>query len=191
MRQDWTSTRIEKAQEAARQRIRDDRDGAPPDVVEILEAIESGLFDPDFGVGVAQRACGATQTAVQHFTQHFTMTMKDYIRNRLLEVAGKLLDDVTVNPCAIAAAVGFRNGVALSRWLERWTQESASERRRRAVRKARSWPVLSIWIRVQVGALRIAEVERLARVCARSAVKGGAVVHPPRSPQGDAAEPAE
>ncbi len=162
MRQDRTSNLIRAAQGAARQRIREDRKGAPPDVAEIVEAIEQGIFDPTFSVAAAKRACGATQTEVLHFHQHFATTMQAYIMDLLLRTAKELVDDCRVDLGAVPGGLGFNDdGVRFSRWFGRWTGKTPAKRREEVSEE----PDFETWTRAAVGALRAQEAEDLARAC--------------------------
>ncbi len=164
MRQDRTSIFIREAQEACRQRIREDRRGAPPDVAEILAAIEHGLFDPNFGVAKARHASGATQTAVLHFHQLFATTVQAYIIERLLQTADELIVNPRVDLGAVPKALGFNgDGARFSRWFKRWTGKTPTQRREEAREESEEEPDLETWMRAGVGALRPEEAARIAR----------------------------
>ena len=171
-----SATLIRAAQEVARQRIRQDQRGTPPDVGKILGTLAEGLFDPAFTIAAAKRASGATQAAVLRFQRRFGMTMQIYVRQRKLEAAKEMVDDLRVDLCAVPEALGFGDDMErFCRWFKEWTGTTPTQRRAEIL----DWPDFETWARLSVGGVRLDEAEELlsraesaAQTPGRNAAKG-------------------
>ncbi len=170
-----SATLIRAAQEAARQRIREDQRGAPPDVAAILDSLEEGPFDPAFSIAAARRASGATQTADQRFQQRLGTTMQKYVRQRKLEAAKEMVDDLRIDLGAVPRALGFGDDAnRFCRWFKKWANKTPTQRRAEIL----EWPDFETWARMAVGGVRLEEAEEL--LCrAESAVQPP----PPKGPR--------
>ncbi len=119
------------AAEATRQRIRRDRKKVSAQLWLVLDYIEAHLLDDELQVGTLWTACGIGDDAMgQRFAVELKKKPRDYIAERRMEVAARLLlrSDLTV--WQIAAEVCYGSGSALARTFRKWGEQSPREYRR-------------------------------------------------------------
>ena len=179
---------IQRVKEETLQRIRDDQEGAPADVAEILAVIEKGIFGGAFDVNDLRRSCVPTEETLRAFRARFGGAFKSYLTDRRLAVAERLVDEPEVDLAEIAEALGFASLLAFARWFRRWTGKTPEGRR--SALQPRSAPVskktqavvcedapISLWFQARVTALRHDEIDRLiAFIRARAEAPRGAPV---------------
>ena len=163
---------IERVKKQTRKRIRDDREGAPEDVAEILGVIEKGIFDRGFDLSDVRRACAPSAETLRAFRAHLGGTFKSYVTARYLEAAEQLVDVPELDLEPIAEGLGFANAELFSRWFRRWTGKTPEERReaRRQTRppETAAEPLIPLWFQARAVVLQCEEAALLTQITASS-----------------------
>ncbi len=118
------TTRAEKLRNAAgeptMERIREDRQKAPPRLKPLLQYMEGHLYDSDFEVRKMRRACGVRDSAISSvFKKAIGEAPWDYVRQGRLEIATRMLRDSNLKIELIAELLGFKDRYTFSRSFAR------------------------------------------------------------------------
>jgi AraC-like DNA-binding protein len=121
IQQHESSPYLEEAAEATLARIREDRGKAPRQLQGVFTYLESHLFDSDLKAGVVLTECGVGRDhgISSLFTHKIRTSLWQYISDRRLEVAERLLVSSPLKPWRIGTAVGYSSLGSFSRAFQR------------------------------------------------------------------------
>lgn len=163
---------LERASEPALERIRRDRKRVPPRLQPLLEHLETHLFDPALNVSNLKRACGIRDNSIAIlFHAEVGHSPKNYISDRRLETAARLLRDTGLRIWQIGELIGYSSLGVFSKAFNRWAGQRPKTYRRQIRRDLGSSqdprPPLAIdddiLRRALTGKLEDPEAERLIR----------------------------
>ncbi len=134
--------RIEKlflsTAEPALERVKADRETAPPRLRPLLEHIEKHVFDADFSVVAMKQACGIGDNSIGSvFKAHFGEGPREYVEDCRLVVASEALVSTPLAPWQIAELLGYSSISTFSTAFSRWAGVNATQFRNSA-RKTRA-----------------------------------------------------
>ncbi|MCP4658682.1 MAG: helix-turn-helix domain-containing protein [bacterium] len=112
------------------QSIKKDRESAPVVLQPVLARIEESIFSPGFDVHQLKQACGIRPQTIELFRSELGCLPAEYIRDRRLRTAAKLLRETSVRAWRIAEFVGYSGIKAFGVAFRRWAGRSARSYRR-------------------------------------------------------------
>ncbi len=114
---------LDAAARETQQSIKKDRESAPALLQPVLACIEERLFSQRFDVHQLKQACDIPTPALELFRSELGCLPAEYIRDRRLRTAAKLLRETDIRAWRIAEFVGYSGikafGVAFRRWAGR------------------------------------------------------------------------
>ncbi len=122
---------LELASARALNRIAEDRDRASQKVKPLLEHIEKNLFEKRLTATTLMEDCGVRDRAMSvTFRQELNMAPADYIRDRRMETAARLLRDTNLTVATIGELVYDCDLGAFSHRFSRWAKMSPKKYRK-------------------------------------------------------------
>ena len=115
------------------ERIRRDMANASPRVVKMLRHLEGHLFDRRLNVERLKKECGVRDNSIAIvFHREIETPPKQYISQRRLETAVRLLQSSNLKVWRIAKLVGFSGIGVFGRAFRRWAGQSPAQYRKLA-----------------------------------------------------------
>lgn len=127
VRRNSRSTQFREAALPALERVRRDRERVSDRAVPILAFIEEWLFDVDLDLRLSRQIEALPQYVVQEFCVELGLRPLEYVRERRVDVAERLLRTTRWPVYQVAAELGFRNTKQLQYAFKTRTGRSPSE----------------------------------------------------------------
>lgn len=122
---------LAEASKPALECIRKDMMSASPRVARMLGYIEKHLFDRSLNVDHLKKKCGIRDNSIAIvFHREAETPPKQYISQRRLETAARLLQSSNLKVWRIAKLVGFSGGGVFGRAFRRWAGHSPAQYRK-------------------------------------------------------------
>lgn len=176
---------LARAAEETLKRIRRDRRRAPARLRPLIACIEAHLFESTFNVNALRKACGVkSNNTMMALGEVLGATPHQYITDRRLEVAAKLLRDTHLRVRDVAARVGYDDERTFSRAFKRAYTKPPSD-----YRKAKRRELGSALVTRDLHSLETARLALAGKLARHEAVALIALLKQVYSLDGDAADP--
>jgi len=121
---------LDAAARATSERIKKDRQRAPALLQPILASIEENIFSPDFDLHDLKQACETEPRLIELCRSELGCLPSEYLRDRRLRTAAKLLRETDVKTWRIAEFVGYSGAQAFGAAFRRWAGQGARSYRK-------------------------------------------------------------